>query len=102
MEQSPDAIGPHSKNVTVPVGSGRFPVPEIVIVAVSCTGVPDVTEPFVDACVVMLGTQLPKLPRTKSLSTASGVAEDRVSTEKLEKHSLAIPAGSSDRLMPPS
>ena len=51
---------------------------------------------------VLSAVQLPKFPRMKSFSTASGVAEERVSTEKLAKHSLANPPGSCERLMPPS
>src|SRR5438128_533939 len=99
VSQVPVAIGPHRKNVTVPLGvlEGWLPT----TVAVSWTAVPGVTGPAFDTWVDMVATQLPKLPRTKSFSVAVVDVEERVSARKLAKHSLAI-LGSKDRLIPAS
>src|SRR2546428_13244461 len=92
-------MGPQRKNVTVPLGviEGRFPT----TVAVSWTGVPGVSGPAFDTWVDIVATQLPKLPRTKSFSSAVVDCEERVSARKLAKHSLAM-LGSRDRFIPAS
>src|SRR5438874_2173607 len=97
--QAPVAMGPQRKNVTSPLGvsEGRLPM----TVAVSWTAVPGVTGPAFDTCVVIVATQLPKLPRTKSFSSAVVDVEERVSARKLAKHSFAT-LGSRDRLIPAS
>src|SRR3989442_1934152 len=97
--QAPVAMGPHRKNVTVPLGviEGRLPT----TVAVPCTAVRGVSGPALDTWVVIVGTKFPKLPRTKSFSVAVVDVEERVSARKLAKHSLAT-LGSRDRLIPAS
>ena len=93
------AANEHIEKVTVPVGliEGRLPV----TVAVSWTAVAGLTE-LLDACVFSAALQLPKLVSTKSFNVAVVDVEERVSDSRLAKHSLAMPAGRSDRLMPPS
>src|SRR5207244_523807 len=101
VEQSGfEALGPHRKNVTVPVGSAALVPPDTVNVAVSWTAVPGRTVPLLDAWVVMLAWHCAKFPSTKSFSVAVVEVDDRVSAAKLEKHSPASPIV--ERLMPAS
>src|SRR5256712_7536958 len=97
--QAPVPMGPQRKNVTVPLGvfEGWLPL----TVAVSWTAVVGVTGPAFDTCVVIVATQFPKLPRTKSFSSAFVDCEERVSARKLAKHSFAM-FPSLDRLIPAS
>src|SRR5262245_15272331 len=95
-----EAFGPQRKNVTVPVASSGAEAPVTVTVAVSCTGVPGATVPFVDACVASAGTQRANWPRTLSCSSASPAAEERLLIRKLEKQ--ASDSFSWVRFSPPS
>jgi len=110
-EHVPVAIGPQSENCRLP---DQFVVPLMTKSAESLTD----TEPAVVIGVPVAGTlvvpsasfgvvvtcvsQSPKVPRTKSFNTADVEVEDRVSEATVAKHSLAMPPGSNERLIPPS
>src|SRR6266571_7748605 len=103
----PVAIGPHRKNARVPL---QVVAPLIDSVAVSLTETepvpmesppPGIGLPFPSfAVVAMDDVQLPKVVSTKSFRVAVVEVEERVSAATDAKHSLAIPPGRSDRLMP--
>ena len=82
LEQAPLAEGPQTKNVTVPLAGPSVPLR----VAVSVTEPPKSTLEALDAVAMVGGSQVLKLPPTKSLSWAFGSCEERVSTRKPEKH----------------
>src|SRR5882672_8732880 len=101
------APGPQRKKLTVPVGVGAFPpgaVPETSALSVIGSAEPS-WRVVADGLVVTEMPQVFRSPRTKSLSVALRLSEERVSAMNEPKQPGAVrpsAAKASVRLMPPS